>query len=127
MASWNFLSPTRVEPKVMQRGRFFPEPMLSNSDKVNREAIVPPRASPVTINLGELLICISIVIRLKAEQQYMLRIMYKIYFLMTKFTLTFVPNSMKFAGSLKISSQELKYNECLDLGVQVVIELSEEN
>lgn len=57
----------------------------------------------------------------------MLRIMYKIYFLMTKFTLTFVPNSMKFAGSLKISSQELKYNECLDLGVQVVIELSEEN
>ncbi|KAG4383369.1 hypothetical protein AAZX31_13G055100 [Glycine max] len=45
-----FLSPIRGKPKVMQRGRFFPEPMLPNSNKVKREAIGPTRACPVTIN-----------------------------------------------------------------------------
>lgn len=58
MACCNFLSPIRGEPKVMQSGRFFPEPMLFNSDIVKREATAPPRPCPVTINLVELLICI---------------------------------------------------------------------
>lgn len=60
MACCNFLSPTRGEPKVMHSGRFIVEPMLSNSDMVNREATAPPRPCPVTIN-GVLLICIKIV------------------------------------------------------------------
>lgn len=64
MALCNLLSPTRGEPKVMQSGRFFPEPMLCNSDIIKREAIDPPRPCPVTI-IGvrglELLICIKIV------------------------------------------------------------------
>ena len=63
MACCKFLSPIRGEPKVMHSGRFFPEPMLSNSDKVKRIATDPPRACPVTINRVELVICIRIVIK----------------------------------------------------------------
>nr|AFK34281.1 unknown [Medicago truncatula] len=50
MACCNFLSPTRGEPNVMHSGRFFVEPMLSNSDIVKSEAIDPPRPLPVAIN-----------------------------------------------------------------------------
>jgi len=67
MASCNFLSPIRGEPKVMQRGRFFPEPMLSKSNIVKREAIAPPTPCPVTINGWELLTCISITIVTRAH------------------------------------------------------------
>jgi hypothetical protein len=53
MARWRPWSPKRGEPKVMQRGSLFlldVRLMLSNSHKVKREAIDPPRECPVTIN-----------------------------------------------------------------------------
>ena len=50
IACCNFLSPTRGEPNVTHSGRFFVEPILSNSDIVKSEAIDPPRPFPVTIN-----------------------------------------------------------------------------
>jgi hypothetical protein len=53
MARWRPWSPIRGEPKVMQKGSWFLLVvflMLSNNHRVKREAIVPPRECPVTIN-----------------------------------------------------------------------------